>query len=231
MSGKGREPLELLNAQAHRQLRAKAASGEGRHFVQVVPAEVARIATRAPVLMTKHPETGAFYLGAVFGFTPGENLLVNCDGTLDATMPLDWERDGFFVEGDSIAIEPTHPRLVGGEGRALFDEDGQPSDALRRVQRALALLAAGLRETETAIAALLALKLVEPIDVSLSFDDGQRMALDGLYTVSRDALAGLPDAEIARLFRAGHLQLALTMADSLNQIPLLARRRNDRLTA
>lgn len=206
-------------------------SGVGRHFVQLVPSEIARIAMRAPVLMTKHPETGAFYLGAVFGFTPGENLLVDRDGTLDATMPLDWERDGFFVEGDSIAIEPTHPRLAGGEGRALFDEDGQPSDALRRVQRALALLDAGLRETETAIAALLAAKLVEPIDVSLSFDDGQRVALEGLYTVSRDAMADLPDGEIARLFRAGHLQLALTMADSLGQIPLLARRRNDRLTA
>ena len=42
--------------------------------------------------------------------------------------------------------------------------------------------------TRDFIRELLALKLIEPIDISLAFDDGQKIQLDGLYTVSRDAL-------------------------------------------
>jgi hypothetical protein len=99
------------------------------------------------------------------------------------------------------------------------------------VQRALGLLKAGLDTTEPFIAAMLEAGLVEPIDISLSFDDGEKIALTGLYTISRDALSELDDAAVLRLFRAGHLQLAQTMIDSLDQIPLLARRRNDRVAS
>jgi hypothetical protein len=222
--------LELLNAEAHHALTVRPACGEGRHFVQIVPSELARLATRTPIALTKHPETGRFYLGAIYGFSPGENLLLDDTGKLDGSVPLDWEREAFFVEGDAIAIDSAHPRFA-GEGQRLFDADGDPTDALRRIQRALAGLHAGLTESETLIAALLAAKLIEPFDVSLSFDDGVKVHLEGLYTISRDALADLPDAELGALLRAGHLQAALAIADSLNQIPLLARRRNDRLLA
>jgi hypothetical protein len=224
--------LELLDTQTHRLLRVRPASGAGRHFVQIVPGELPRIAARAPVVLTKHPETGRFYIGAVYGFAPGENLLVGADGAIDGATPLDWEREAFFVEGEAIAVDPAHPRFAGDDGRRLFDDGGEPTDALRRVQRALAQLDAGLRESDALVDALLAAGVVEPVDVSLSFDDGARVRLEGLYTVSRDALSELPDADVLRLFRAGQLQLALTVADSLQQqLPLLARRRNDRLAA
>lgn len=222
--------MELLNAEAHRSLTIQAARGHGRHFVQVVPSELARVAMRAPIVLTKHPETGHFYLGAIYGFSPGENLLLGADGMLDGVVPLDWEREGFFVEGDAIAIDPVNPRF-GGDGQRLFETGGEPADPLRRIQRAMAALHSGLGESEALINALLAAKLVEPFDVSLSFDDGETVRLEGLYTISRDALADLSDAELGQMFRAGHLQLALAIAESLNQISLLARRRNDRLLA
>jgi hypothetical protein len=72
---------------------------------------------------------------------------------------------------------------------------------------------------------------VEPIDITLSFDNGERLKLQGLYTVSRDALRELGDTDVLRLFRSGHLQLAYTMAGSLNQLALLAQARNRRLAA
>ena len=72
-------------------------------------------------------------------------------------------------------------------------------------------------------------KLIEPIDVSLNFDDGERLTLQGLYTVSLDRLRDLDDAAALGLFRAGHLQLAYTMAASLKQIGRLAHIRNRRL--
>jgi hypothetical protein len=78
------------------------------------------------------------------------------------------------------------------------------------------------------IADLLDLKLIEPIDVSLSFEGGERLSLQGLYTVSLDRLRDVDDGAALRLFRAGHLQLAYTMATSLRQIARLARIRDRR---
>jgi hypothetical protein len=147
----------------------------------------------------------------------------------DVFVPLDIERQAFFVSGEDIAVDLEHPRIAAADSQPLFDEEGQPSERLRRIQHALARLTLGLKDTEAFIRALLDLKLIEPIDISLSFDDGETLRLQGLYTIARDSLRDLGDADALRLFRAGHLQLAYTMLDSLEQIPLMARRRNQRL--
>jgi len=87
----------------------------------------------------------------------------------------------------------------------------------------------GIKQTAGLVRDLMNLKLLEPIDVSLSFDDGQRLKLEGLYTVSRDSLRELEDVHVLRLFRSGHLQLAYTIAGSLNQLAVLAHVRNRKL--
>ena len=220
--------LELLDARSHAQLRALPATAAGRHFVQVVPGEFGRIAARCPILFTKHPDTGAFYAGALFGVEAAENLLVDQHGQLEGFVPLDVEREGFFISGDSISIDPASSRFTAG-GAVLFEEAGEPSGELKRVQRALASLKIGLEESEAFIRTLLAHRLIESIDISLSFDDGSQAVLDGLYTISRDALHDLDDEVALSLFRSGYLQLAYIVIESLNQISLLARRRNDRL--
>jgi len=127
----------------------------------------------------------------------------------------------------------------------LLEELGEPYDvrryerdrktmrapaALRAVQKAIGGLMAGAAATDAFIAAMLAHSLIEPIDISLAFDDGETLRLDGLYTVSLDALSELPDAAVMGLFRAGHLQPAFALAGSLHHVALMARRRNARLT-
>lgn len=221
--------LEYVSRDAHAGLRMQRTNGAGRHFVQVVPSEFARIATRCPILFTKHADTGAFYAGALLGFSAGENLLAREDGAFDGIPALDHEREGFFIVEDDLAIDRDHPRFGEASGAALFDPEGEPSADLRKVQRALAALKVGLEESDAFIRPLLDLRLIEPIDISLGFDDGERIRLEGLYSIGRDGLAELDDAAALRLFRAGHLQLACIMIESLNQIPLLAQRRNARL--
>ena len=221
--------LEILNSEAHRDLRL------GRncrvpHFVQIVAAEFAQAAATCPIFIAKDGESGKFYVGAMFGFKAGENLLEAADGTSDAFRPLDLERQGFYISGDDIAIDPANPRFTVANGEPLFEE-GQPSDGLRAMQRVLGQLKAGVDLTDAFIATMMAQKLIEPIDISLSFDDGETLALDGLYTISLDALHDLDDKAALDLFRGGHLQLAYYMTGSLRQVPVLARRRNRQLSA
>jgi hypothetical protein len=161
----------------------------------------------------------------MFGFRPEEPPLTADDGF----QPLDIERQGFFVSGEHIAIDIEHPRISETDGEPLFDQDGQPGDYLRAIQRMLGQLTMGVEQTDAFIRSLLDLGLIEPIDISLRFDDGDTLRLQGLYTVSRDSLHDLGDSDALKLFRDGYLQLAYTMIASLQQIPLMARRRNRRL--
>lgn len=222
---------ELLNVEAHRQLRMYGHADPHPPFVMITLNEFPAAAAVCPILFAKDPSTGQFYAGAMFGFRPGE-LLVEGAGESDAPFrPLDVERQGFFVADENIAIDRAHPRFDEAASIALFDEDGQPSEAMRRVQWALGQLKGGAEATGDFIRELLELKLIEPIDIRLRFDDGEKLQLDGLYTVSRDGLRELDDAQVLALFRKGYLQAAHCMTLSLNQIGLLARRRNGRLAA
>jgi len=220
--------LELLNSDTHATVRMKPAGQGGGPLVRVVASEIAAAAAACPLLLSKDAETGAFYIGALTGFKPGEQLIDSPDGR-SAFRPLEADREGFFASGESIALDRSHARFGPGASESLFDVDGTPTPALRAVQGALGRLVAGAERTDAFIAALLQHRLVEPIDISMTFDDGEKLRLDGLYTVSLDALGELGDEAVLGLFRAGHMQLAYAVAGSLQHIALMARRRNERL--
>jgi len=219
--------IELLDPRAHGHLRLRAAAAEVPHFVQIVAAEFASAAACCPILFTKENVTGAFFAGAIFGFKPGENLLGSVEER-SGFNPLILQREGFFISEQNIAIDREHARFSETEGEPLFDGAQQPGEGLRAIQRTLGNIHQGLEQTKAFIAALLELKLIESIDIALTFEDGERVTLQGLYTVSLDRLRDLDDAAALRLFRAGHLQLAYTMVGSLKQMPRLARLRNQR---
>lgn len=220
--------IELLEPAKHSRLRVRARAGDDVHFVQIVAGEFGAAAASCPILFTKEASNGEFYAGAMFGFKPGENLLGDAEER-SVFDPLMLRRDGFFISDRNIAIDRDSARFSENDGEPLFDEAQQPADALRKIQRTLGELHKGIEQTNAFIAALLELKLIEPIEVSLSFDNGERLTLQGLYTVSLDKLGELDDASVVRLFRAGHLHLAITMATSLRQIARLANLRNRRL--
>ena len=217
--------LELLSPQSHGHLRMLPAERSPPHFVQILASEFAAAATCCPILFTKDASSGGFYAGAMFGFKPGENLL-GAANERGGFVPLMLQREGFFLSERHIAIQPDHARFSVTEGVPLFDDSQQPGIALRAIQRTLGEIHGGLEQTAAYITALTELKLIESIDISLNFANGERVTLQGLYTVSLDRLRDVDDAVAVRLFRQGHLQLAYTMAASLRQIPRLARLRD-----
>lgn len=220
--------LVPLNAQEHADFRLRPFRPDIPHFVEITCGEFAGASTACPIFFAKNPETGAFYAGAMFGFKPDENLFGGPEGGLPPYIPLDRQRAGFYVAGEEIAIDLDSPRFAssGSDGEPLFDDDGQPGPALRQIQRMLGQLVHGKQETEHFIRRLLELRLVEPVDITLQFDDGEDLILDGLYTVSLDTLRGLDDREVVKLFRDGHLQWIYLASASLRQVGVLAERRN-----
>lgn len=226
--------IEALNADAHHDVlvstRPDARHGDARHFVPVVVGEFTKLAAHYPILLAKSAETGAFFAGAMLGIEANENLFLDDSGREHAYRPLELRRRPFYTIGDSLGIDMEHPCVNGPTGERLFDLDREPTPYLRGVQAMITQLKHGLDETKRFIENLIRLKLVEPIDISLRFDDGTRHHLDGLYTISSDRLLELTDNEALSLFRDDHLRLAYAMVGSLEQIPTLAHMHNARLT-
>lgn len=142
------EELEILNTEAHRQLRMRGDGGAAHpHFAPIVAEEFLAAANCCPIFFAKDAETGEFYAAAPFGFEPGE-LLIEGAARGDASFqPLHLQRQGFFTAQDNIAVDRNHPRFGPGGTVALFNEEATPTDALRKVQRALGQLADGIEAT------------------------------------------------------------------------------------
>ncbi|HEY0339631.1 MAG TPA: SapC family protein, partial [Steroidobacteraceae bacterium] len=135
----------------------------------------------------------------------------------------------FYAQGSDLAIDLDHPRVGADRGTPLFNEVGQPTKYLQGIMAAFQDLKPGIATTKLFIARLLELKLIEPMEIEVGFDDGTLRNCVGLYTVNQEVLARLPDEVVVEFFRRGYLRLIHLMIASLKQIPLLARSKNARL--
>jgi SapC len=225
--------IVVLNSSAHKDLRVHAqaspAMGDNQRFVAVVISEFPALALQCPILLSKDANTGQFYFGAMLGFDEGENLFL--DGYVDrsASRPLNLQRGPFYASGSDLAIDLDHPRVAESGDQPLFGEGGEPSPYLNSISALMRELKPGQERTKLFIDTLLELKLVEAVDISAQFDDGTRREVQGLYTISRDALKDLPDSAAVVLFRRGYLQLIYLLLLSLRHVTTLAQMRNRRL--
>jgi hypothetical protein len=180
--------------------------------------------------MSKDAETGAFFCGAVLGFAQNENLFLTQDGW-QGYRPLTLQRGPFYTVGEDLAIDLDDARVGTDTGEPLFSATGEMTPYLKGIINAMQELRPGLERTKSFVETLVNLKLIEPVDISFSFDDGSQHELVNLYTIDREALRALPDAAVLDLFRRGYMQLIYLMIASLKHIPLMAERKNKQLTA
>ncbi len=227
--------IVVLNSLTHRDLRVQAEAsaklGDNQRFVPVVIAEFPLLVTHYPILFSKDTETGAFLCGAMLGIDEGENLFLKEGKGHEGYRPLNLQRVPFFVSGDDLAIDLDHVRIAADTGQSLFNDEGEPTPYLDSIKAAFQHLKPGTEMTKRFIATLLNLNLLEPVDISLGFDDGTKRNLADLYTVNQDVLRKLSDASVLDLFRRGYLQLIYLLIASLKQIPVLAQKKNDRFLA
>jgi hypothetical protein len=222
-----------LNSLIHRSLRvygaASARYGDNQRFVQVVVAEFPQLVLHYPILLSKDADTGVFFCGAVLGFERDENLFLKEGEGHEGYRPLDLQRMPFYSAGSDLAIDLDHPRVGAESGQALFTESGQPTNYLAGIMHAFRDIKPGLEMTKVFIATLLQHKLIEPVDISVSFDDGSTHNLADLYTINQSVLRDLPDQTVLDLFRRGYLRLIYLMIASLKQVQELAKKKNARM--
>jgi len=234
--------LVALDPEAHRHVRIDAtrveAAGATLNMVPVVLTEFLKLVVQYPIAFAKDKDTGQFVCVALFGLHDGENLFVD-DGRWNAIyVPLQIARQPFFL-GDAedstpddpryvLCIDPGHAGIRTDSGEPIIDADGNETPYLHNVKQGLAELLSGEALTRQFIDTLARLHLLLPMQLEITFENGETTEVAGLYTIDETRLAQLTADEVAGLHQQGYLAPIYTMLASLGHIYALIDKRNAR---
>jgi hypothetical protein len=120
-----------------------------------------------------------------------------CTGRLDeqrfaVCVDMDWS--GVVSDGQ-------------GDGKALFEGDGQAAPLLKEMQKHFELLESEIQRTRLVGAKLLELDLLRDMRFDATLPDGQKHSVDGFLTVDEAKVQNLPDNVVGELHRNGVLGL------------------------
>ena len=229
---------EILDKDKHRRVRIKtgfgAELGDAVMYAMTYPMEFRDIQGCYPILFTKDPNTGGFFAAAVMGFEAHENLFLRDDGWDAAYVPALVQRQPFLIatggEDDNkapvVSLDIDHPRVTQGEGEALFNDDGDPSEFLKRKIALLDKLHRGMQHGKGFIDALLQHELLQQITLDIAFNDGSKISLEGFYTIEEERLYQLKGDVLESLNQAGYLQPVFMAVASLSRMRDVIERRN-----
>lgn len=219
----------------------------GQNLIPLIPAELSHVATQLPVVLTKNGQTGQFVLAALTGFTAQENLMM-ADGQWQGIyLPLQIQRQPFFVGKATpdaadyvVCIDLDSPatlfsteclgaQQLPADAEALFNADGSETAYYRDAKLKLAQLLQGEQQRELLLSELLALRLLQPMSLEITFADQSITKLNGLYTIDEQQLAQLPAEHLVRLHQQGLLGAVYAILGSASQIYGLIARKNKQL--
>ncbi|ALO35508.1 hypothetical protein CMT41_12885 [Colwellia sp. MT41] len=190
-----------------------------------------------PILFIKNPETGQFQSVVLLGLVAGENLYIN-NGWQASYIPAminkgpfiigfeEKEENGEKVKQPIVAIDMDNPRVNKESGEALFLDDGQASPYLVQVNQSLKTLHDGSQLSQQMFAAFLKNDLIEAVALNIELNNGEKISLQGNYTLNEEKLAKLSGDALNELHSSGLLRLAYFITASLGNIQRLVDLKN-----
>lgn len=198
---------------------------ENTHLSAASIREFPQLASCMPIVFIQDPQTERFHAVAMLGIEQNKNLYVH-EGKWQAPhVPWNIARFPFDVrpDGDKLGVFiDENSDLVGTEeGLALFTEAGEPSEYLQNRQQFLAELANSEITTQKFIQKVKELDLLDPIQIRVSFAQGQPRAVTGMFSISEKKLLALPDETVLDLHKNGYLGAIYSVMMSLGQLSRL----------
>jgi hypothetical protein len=232
--------LANLDRVAHRQLRVleeRAFSAcKGATMCVVTLSEIPRLVIEYPIAFTKGNENGSLIPVALFGASPEQNAYWRDDRWNSVSVPLNIGRLPLFVgvadnpaggegaKGLVPCIDLENPGVQESVGEALFETNGAETAYLRHKLASLAELVDGEQRTRAFVEKLVALELIQPIQLELKGPNQQPRRITGLLSIDEKRLRALDGAVLAELNGLGYLHLMYVMLSSLGHLQILARR-------
>lgn len=196
----------------------------------------ARNTNSVPLMAVEFPSAGREYAivfagadegktipAAILGIEDKQNLYITAEGGWKAHyIPAFVRRYPFIFAADgegktfTLCIDEGFAGCnQEGQGRPLFDDDGERTEYLDSVLKFLQEYQLQHQRTQALIRRLRDLELLEPMQANVALKSGERHSLAGFHVVSREKLNGLTADVIHGLFKNGALELIYSHLQSL----------------
>lgn len=203
------------------------AFAQGTNALPIAASEFADAARHYPIVFVGD-ETQNFHVAVLLGLEDRANLFVTAQGMWKAEtyVPAFARRYPFVLgttaEADRLAvcIDEAYAGINVDQGVALFENEKE-SPYLTQMMEFLRALQAELELTRQMAQRLHELGLLVPKTITITQAEGERY-LSGFWVVDDAKYAGIDDARVLELQRAGILRLIELHRASLGNVPRLA---------
>jgi hypothetical protein len=220
-----------INSEEHRNKKLKPVSdfsfAADQHAASIAVHEFSRCSPVFPIVFLKDSEGTETKPVALFGMEKGQNLFI-VNGQWGATyVPAILRRYPFVSVMDDegqrmgVCIDTNSGLLSDDEGTPLFNEDGQPSEALEKTKKFLGELSTMESFTKEFCQKLESLGLFRVLNVSYEVK-GQKKTLGGCHAIDEKKLQELSDADFLDLRKLQYIGPIYAHLSSLGQMEKLS---------
>lgn len=236
---------QLLDNITHKDTRVISAQhpqfGDTQSYTRVMLSELKAAQSSYPLFFRKEAETGQFEIIAMFGLAEQENLFLDDDGWHAHYLPLTIQRRPFLIGFQSsddpmspddkavVHIDMDSPRISNTEGEPIFLPQGGQSPYLQHISSVLKAIHDGSQQTQPFVDTLLAMDLIEAVDLKVKLKGDNQIELTGLYTIQEDNLKQLTSHQVSELHPTGYLEAIYMMVASLQNMTKVIELKNARL--
>ena len=207
------------------------------HIASVMAHEFARAASIYPVVFLEDKEQDGFRPVVLLGLDAGENLFVGADGKWQASyVPAIIRRYPFALASTgedgkfTVCIDEGSDLVNDSEGVSLFNEQGEPAEALENVKRYLGELQQMDVFTREFCRQLAGLNLFTPLNMRVRQAD-QVKNINGAYVINEERLNSLSTERFVELREKRYLPAIYAHLVSLAQIERLMMLKDEQVAA
>ena len=238
-----RKPV-LLDSAAHRELKVARTVDDwsvasGVNAMAIAALEFADAAGEFPIVFVKTANAQGqddLIPVVVFGLTAGENLYVQGSTWRARYVPALLRMYPFGIAGVEaervlIAIDEAWAGWSRTEGEPVFDAAGAPTERTRGLVDHIGEVAGELQRGPALGKLLADAGLLMDTRFEATLPNGEKLTVDGFYSVDAEKLAGLSDAKALEFFRNGAMGLIHAHQVSMRHMPKLVQWRGERTAA
>lgn len=232
----------ILNPELHKNTRVITSYsqdfGDQVSSTVTFPTEFANMQNEYPIFFRKNPETGEFNSFAMLGFQADENLFLDGEKWSANYVPAAIAKGPFLIGfqnqeelGKSarepvINIDMDDARVSNADGEKLFDEENNLTSYAQNIMNVLSGIHQGIEYSKQMFAMFLENDLIEPVTIDVQFNNGEKVKLQGCYTIHEEKVKALEGEALERMNKSGFLQAAYLVISSIGNVKTLISKKN-----
>jgi len=216
-----------LDKEKHKNLKLKKMDNldfaASANSVPVAGFEFFQCSRNHPVMFVKNAKEDFVPIAMLSLTSEGNNL---GESWADVYIPSFVRRYPFVLEDSQgiVMLDEEAPHLQEEEGEALFQDSGEPTEALQNIMKFLETVDKGYRLTQDYVTALKEKDLLQPCKGTIKFSDST-LKLDHLYVVDEKAFTkALSDEEIVDWYKKGWIAWTYAQIHSVGAISEVVKR-------